>query len=145
MLEIKRLGADHIDAICALEERCFSVPWSRESFMWAKDNENDYFIVAEENGTVVGYAGLCFVLPEGDIANVATAPEHRRRGIAAALVADIIDFAKKRGIKSLMLEVRASNAGAVALYEKFGFIKVAERKKYYSKPTEDADIMRLEL
>ena len=84
-------------------------------------------------------------LSEGDIANVATSPEHRRRGVAAALMSNIVDFANKKGIVHLMLEVRASNAGAIALYEKFGFTKVAVRKNYYSKPTEDADIMRLEL
>lgn len=145
MLEIKKLEDEHIDSLCELEEICFSVPWSRESFVWAKNNENAYFIVAIEDGRIIGYAGLCFVLDEGDIANVATSPEHRRRGVAAALMSNIVDFAKKKGIVHLMLEVRASNAGAIALYEKFGFTKVAVRKNYYSKPTEDADIMRLEL
>lgn len=145
MLEIKRLEEEHIDEVSALEERCFSAPWSRESFMWAKDDENSYFTVALEGGRVVGYAGLRFFAPEGDIANVATAPEHRRRGVASALLEDIIDFAKKRGITSLMLEVRTSNAGAVALYKKYGFVKVATRKNYYTMPTEDADIMRSEI
>ncbi len=145
MIEIKRLDYTHIDRLCELEKCCFSVPWSRDSFTWAKENENAYFIVAEDNGEIVGYAGLCFVLDEGDIANVATAPSHRRRGIAAALMSDIVAFAKENGIVHLMLEVRASNAGAIALYEKIGFSKVAVRKNYYSRPTEDADIMRLEL
>ena len=145
MIEIKRLGDEHIDRLCELEKSCFSVPWSRESFVWAKDNENAYFIIAEDEGKIVGYAGLCFVLDEGDIANVATSPEHRRRGIAAALMSDILTFAKENGIMHLMLEVRESNAGAIALYEKIGFTKVAKRKNYYSKPTEDAEIMRLEL
>lgn len=145
MLEIKRLCDRNLDAVCALEERCFSVPWSRESFEWAMKDENSYFTVAEEDGSVVGYAGLRFFAPDGDIANVATSPGQRRRGVASALLEDILDFAKKRGITNLMLEVRTSNAGAIALYKKFGFVRVAKRKNYYSLPTEDADIMRLEI
>lgn len=145
MIQIKRLESVYLDAVVNIEEACFSVPWSYESFVWAMQNENNYFVVAEEDGTVMGYAGLCFVLDEGDVVNVATLPEYRRRGVGAALVSDIIEFAKKKGIKSLMLEVRESNAGAIALYEKFGFVKIGTRKNYYSKPTENADIMRLEL
>lgn len=145
MIQIKRLESEYLDAVVRIEEACFSVPWSRESFTWAMQGKNNYFVVAEENGTVMGYAGLCFVLDEGDIANVATLPEYRRRGVGAALVSNIIEFAKENGIKSLMLEVRGSNSGAIALYEKFGFAKIGVRKNYYSKPTENADIMRLEL
>ena len=145
MIQIKKLDASNIDEVTRLEERCFSVPWSRESFLWAANNENGYFIVAECDGVVVGYAGLCHVLDEADIANVATLPEYRRRGIASALILALLDFAREKGIASLMLEVRASNEGAIALYEKFGFVKVAVRKNYYSRPSEDADIMRLEL
>ena len=145
MIQIKKLDESHLDELTRLEERCFSVPWSRESFLWAANNENGYFIVAECDGTLAGYAGMCYVLDEADIANVATLPEYRRKGVATALITALLDFAREKKIASLMLEVRASNDGAIALYEKFGFVKVAVRKKYYSRPTEDADIMRLEL
>ena len=95
--EILPMTESDLDEVTRLERECFSVPWSRESFVWAKNNENAYFIVAEDDGNILGYAGLCFVLDEGDIANVATAPEYRRRGIASALTSRLAIEILERG------------------------------------------------
>ena len=76
--------------------------------------------------------------------NVAVHPDHRRRGIAADLIEQLIRQLKNRGSCSLTLEVRASNDGAIALYDKLGFQPVGRRPNYYRNPKEDALILRKE-
>ena len=83
------------------------------------------------------------VLDECDICNVAVKADFRDRGVGKALVNDIIDFAKETKKSVVMLEVRRSNAPAVALYEKLGFVKVGERKNFYDFPREDALLYNL--
>lgn len=90
-----------------------------------------------EDGTVLGYAGLQAVLDEGYINNVAVAPAYRRRGVAGALIAALVRFGEAK-LSFLTLEVRASNAPAIALYEKYGFTQAGRRKNYYDDPREDA-------
>ncbi len=145
MIKIEKLTEARLDALTELENKCFSVPWSRESFAGTIGNKNAYFIVADKDGELAGYAGMYHVLDEGDIANVAVDPSYRREGIASMLLSALIDFAKENGVISLTLEVRVSNAGAIALYRKFGFQDVGVRRKYYTHPSEDANLMRLEL
>ena len=100
-------------------------------------------IVAEgENGAVLGYAGLQTVLDEGYINNVAVDEKFRRQGIADELIAAFVRFGQAR-LAFLTLEVRASNAPAIALYAKHGFVEVGRRKNYYDDPKEDALLMTL--
>ena len=96
------------------------------------------FIVAEgPAGQVLGYAGLHVVLDEGYIDNVAVRPDCRRQGIGARLLEVFCRFGQAH-LAFLTLEVRPSNAAAVALYEKHGFQEAGRRKDYYTEPTEDA-------
>ena len=100
-------------------------------------------VVAEgENGTVLGYAGLQTVLDEGYINNVAVDPRFRRQGVAGQLVEAFLRFGAAR-LAFLTLEVRASNAPAIALYEKYGFAQAGRRRDYYDDPREDALLMTL--
>ena len=141
---IRRAREADIPRLLELERECFSIPWTERS-MRLQLREKNIFPVAEEDGAVVGYAGAMTVLDEGYITNVAVAPEHRRRGIADALL-DAME-AEARGGKALSfltLEVRESNAPAIALYEKHGYRTVGRRKNYYQKPVEDALLMTLE-
>ena len=98
--------------------------------------------MAEEDGAVLGYAVLSAVLDEGNLDNIAVAPEYRRRGVADALLGALTGFGREC-LALLTLEVRASNAPAIALYEKHGFAAVGRRKNYYSAPREDAVLMTL--
>ena len=100
---------------------------------------------AEIEGELAGYMGLQYVLDEGYISNVCTAPEHRRRGVAGALIDEMISRARALGLSFLSLEVRVSNDPAISLYAGKGFVSVGVRPKYYEKPTEDAMIMNLAL
>ena len=102
-------------------------------------------MVALDGDQVVGYVGSQSSVDETDIMNIAVHPDWRRRGIAESLIENLIAELKKRGSHALMLEVRVSNDGAIALYEKLGFHQVGCRKNYYRNPKEDALILRKEL
>jgi len=137
------MDRSHLSAVAAMERECFSAPWSADMLAEELYHDNASYIVAEaEDGTVLGYAGLQAVLDEGYITNVAVAPAFRRQGVADALVSAFCRFGKAK-LAFLTLEVRASNAAAIALYEKHGFSPVGRRKNYYDHPTEDAILMTL--
>ena len=134
---------EHIPQIAALERACFSHPWSEDALRDELWNDSAVVVVAEgENGTVLGYAGLQTVLDEGYINNVAVDPRFRRQGVAGQLVEAFLRFGAAR-LAFLTLEVRASNAPAIALYEKYGFAQAGRRRDYYDDPREDALLMTL--
>ena len=138
------MTAEHIPQIAALEKICFSHPWSEELLRQALWNEAAAIVVAEgEDGTVLGYAGVSTVLDEGYIDNVAVDPRFRRQGVGDELIAALARFGRAK-LAFLTLEVRASNAPAIALYAKHGFQQAGRRKHYYDDPREDAIIMTLE-
>ncbi|MBR5478570.1 MAG: ribosomal protein S18-alanine N-acetyltransferase [Clostridia bacterium] len=140
---IIKMEKRHIPQVAMLEKECFSSPWSEKMLEETYDNPCSYLIVWEEGDRVAGYVGLYKILDEGYITNVAVLPCFRRRGIAKALVEKLV--AENRDLSFLTLEVRASNAGAIALYEKLGFEQVGVRPKYYSNPEEDAYLMTKEI
>ena len=134
---------EHIPQVAALERACFSRPWSEESLQGELWNDSAVIIVAEgEDGTVLGYAGLQTVLDEGYINNVAVDEKFRRQGVADELIAAFVRFGQAK-LAFLTLEVRASNAPAISLYAKHGFVEVGRRKNYYEAPKEDAVLMTL--
>ena len=134
---------EHIPQVAALERVCFSRPWSEDALRSELWNDAAVIIVAEsEDGSVLGYAGLQTVLDEGYITNVAVDNAYRRQGIADELIAAFVRFGQAK-LAFLTLEVRASNAPAIALYAKHGFAEVGRRKNYYDDPKEDALLMTL--
>lgn len=134
----------HVAQITALEAVCFSDPWSEGSVAAELDNPLSCWLVCQENGEVLGYVGSQTVLDQSDMMNIAVAAEARRRGIAQALIQALTAQLKTRGSRSLSLEVRPSNAAAVALYQKLGFTQVGRRPNYYRHPREDGLILRKE-
>ena len=142
MMETLRLTEEHVPQVAALEAICFRDPWSEASVRSELTNPLSLWLVAIENDMVAGYVGSQTVLDESDMMNVAVHPDHRRRGIAESLVTALCDSLKQKGSSSLTLEVRSSNLGAIALYEKLGFTQVGLRKNYYRNPKEDALILR---
>lgn len=130
-------------AVAALERECFSEPWS-ENAITESAEAGTLFFLFEEEGDILGYAGLQVVLDEGYVTNIAVTKRARKRGIGSALTERIVSEGKERALRFVSLEVRASNAVAVSLYEKFGFKAVGVRKRFYADPTEDAIIMTLE-
>ncbi len=135
----------HIAQIAALEKQCFSDPWSEVSVRSELSNPLSDWLVAEEDGKLIGYVGSQSVAPEADVMNLAVAPEWRKKGIGRALMKALIEQLHSRGITALFLEVRISNLPAQNLYRGLGFVEVGRRPKYYVNPTEDALILRKEL
>ena len=137
-LSITAFAADHLPAIAELEQFCFSDPWSADALAEELNNPCAHFLTALDGNTVVGYLGCHHVADEGFIANVAVHPSYRRQGVARALVATAIE--QGHVLSRLTLEVRASNAAAISLYESFGFVNDGVRPRFYAHPTEDACI-----
>lgn len=138
---IRAMRKKDVDAAAKLEARIFSQPWSRQGFLDSLCLENTVFLVAEEEGELSGYIGMYTAVDEGEIVNVAVAPEKRGRGIGMMLMQKMKRAAQEGNIKRIVLEVRVSNQAAIRLYEKNGFISCGVRKNFYELPREDACIM----
>ena len=140
-IDIQSATPAHIPQIFALESRCFRRPWTPAQLAYYLESPGYVLLIAAEGAELWGYLCLDSVLDEGTVANVAVAPERRRRGIGEKLLRAAQDRARALGLKSLYLEVRESNAAALTLYEKQGFQRAGLRKRYYEDPVEDAVLM----
>ena len=139
--EIVPMSESDIEAIAEIERECFADPWSEDALRSELGNSNAVFLTAKTAGKVSGYIGVHTVLDESYIANVAVRGTFRRLGIASELLNTAEANVKARGCNFISLEVRVSNAPAIKLYEKHGYISQGERKNFYSHPTENALIM----
>lgn len=144
MIELKVMTDAHVAQVAELEKLCFSDPWSENSVASELKNPLALWLVARNGATVVGYVGSQSVQGEADMMNVAVHPDYRRQGIARQLVTELVNVLADKGVHSLALEVRVSNAPAIALYEQLGFQQVGRRPNYYRNPKEDALILRKE-
>lgn len=139
---IRRMFIADIKEIEVIENLCFSLPWSYESFYnEIQSNKFAHYFIILFNNQIVGYIGLWQVLDEAHITNVAIHPDYRQQGLASKLIEYTLDFCRETGILSITLEVRKSNIPAQNLYKKFGFFEEGIRKQYYSDNKEDAIIM----
>ena len=139
---IRRMRLKDVDAVAAIENATFARPWSRESFRQEMTrNVAARYLVAEEDGQVVGYAGAWIILDESHITNIAVAKEARGRGIGRKLTAELLQVLSNLGAGYATLEVRVSNLPAQALYKSLGFVSVGKRKRYYEDNNEDAFLM----
>lgn len=140
-MKIIPMNEGHVAQVAALEKQCFSDPWSENSVASELENPLSLWLIAEEDGAVCGYVGSQTVLDETDMMNIAVHPDCRRKGIAAALITELVSRLKARGSRVLRLEVRESNFSAIALYEALGFTQLGLRKNYYRNPKENALIL----
>lgn len=142
------LDAD-LPAVQRLEKELFPEDaWSEAMFReeLAGCPATRYYVVAEEpDGRLVGYAGLAAVAGQGDVQTIGVCTDRRRSGVGAALLTELLDEAVRRECEAVFLEVRADNGPAHRLYERFGFVRVGVRKRYYQPANVDAIVMRREL
>jgi ribosomal-protein-alanine N-acetyltransferase len=132
----------HLRAVLRIEQQVYPRPWSFGLFLSEIGQRSTrVYVVARVNGTVVGYAGLFQALDECHITTIVVDPEWHRRGIATRLLLVLARAAIERGSTSLTLEVRVSNSGAQALYQRFGFVPAGVRRQYYPDTREDAIVM----
>ena len=139
---IEDVQEQQLEQIEQIEKACFSLPWTIDQLRGQlKDTQHEFIAAMDERGRILGYVGMMYVLDEGYISNVAVAPEHRRLGIADALISKLMERSACLELSFVTLEVRCSNSAAMALYKKHGFIPVGRRKNYYDFPREDAILM----
>jgi len=140
-LTIVPAAENRLDEVCALEEICFSQPWTRRQLEAQLDPSQYVFLTALDGAQLAGYGAFLYVLDEGYISNIAVAPEYRRQGVGGALLDALLESAASLCLAFLTLEVRESNKAARSLYESRGFQVVGLRRDYYSLPREDAILM----
>ena len=140
---IRRMTVEDVDAVHAIEQATFAMPWSRQSFYeeMTRNACARYLVAVLETGEIVGFAGVWVVIDEGHITNIAVRADHRGQGIGSALTAALIQYAANLGVVYMTLEVRRSNEVAQHVYLSHGFIQVGVRKKYYEDNGEDALFM----
>lgn len=137
-ITVRAASASDIPYLCAIENECFSTPWSAKSFEDFLSNGCSHCLVAIMGNEVCGYVGMNLILGEGEITNIAVLQKFRRKGVAAALLDSLCET---ESLERLMLDVRVSNTAAQSLYENHGFSVDGIRKGFYSKPREDAILM----
>ena len=147
---IEPATADVLDEVLAIEQACFSAPWTRK--MLAAElsgNQFAHFLVAKcpdplsGSLAVAGYFCFWVVFEEVRLMNLAVLAPFRRQGVATKLVCTALQTGMERGATRAMLEVRVSNHEAQTLYHRLGFRQTARRARYYDNPEEDAVLMEM--
>jgi [ribosomal protein S18]-alanine N-acetyltransferase len=133
-VRFEELGAEHLEAVADLESRVNPQPWSYDLFAGELDVDvpaRHWLVVVDEADQMIGFGGVMYVVDEAHLMNLAVEPACRRTGIARRLIGHLFLEAVERGARNLTLEVRASNAAAIALYRRFDFAPVGVRSGYY--------------
>lgn len=137
-------GADAAGA-AALDREIFGGDaWPEELFAAELESRWATYLGAFNDGRLVGVGGITGDL-EGDLMTLGVLPAWRGQGLGRHLCERLLDLVRDRGMSAVILEVRAGNLGAIALYSHLGFVPVRRIPRYYSAPMEDAVMMRLEL
>jgi ribosomal-protein-alanine N-acetyltransferase len=132
-----------IEAVHAIESAVFEVdPWSAEQFWGELAQPTRSYVVAEDDGTIIGYAGAYLLPPDADVQTIAVSGAAQGRGVGRLLLEELIAIAVRYECSQLLLEVRSDNASALGMYERFGFESISKRRDYYASGV-DALIMLL--
>jgi len=142
-MTLERLRWWHIDEIVRIEADLFGAEQWSPAMFWNELANGHHYVVAVENGQVVGYAGLAFSPPsEAWVNNIAVRRDRQRHGIGRVLLAELLGHARRLGARHTLLEVAADNGPAQKLYERYGFDVVGVRRGYYQPSNTDALVMR---
>jgi len=138
---IRRLTYGDLPGVLSVERRAFPAPWSLAMFVLEVSKPSGVCLAATVDGVIVGYLVCSRYADVFHLMNVAVDPDRRRRGIAMRLIDRMLEDAGRD--QRFTLEVRVSNHGAIAMYERLGFRRAGRRRRYYSDNNEDAMIMWL--
>jgi [ribosomal protein S18]-alanine N-acetyltransferase len=145
-IEIRPMQEEDLDAVLAVERLSFPTPWTRDNFLYdLLENPHARNLVAWQGDEFAGYACFWVLDSEAKLNNIAVDTWARRRGVGARLLREVVEAGRREGCSAVTLEVRPSNASAIALYRRFGFVEVGRRKGYYQDTGEDAILMNLGL
>ena len=144
-IRIQPFEPGDLDALMEIENSSFTLPWSRESYeeFWPLPSISIW--VARRHQELVGYYLLQYIAEEAELHTFAVKPEFRHQGIGTRLLEHMRGEARRHGVRHVFLQVRPSNAEALALYEHQGFVVVGKRRRYYRDNGEDAFVMRLDI
>lgn len=142
---IKKIAAANIPAIKEIEERCGLSPWSREDYLNELEREDSVSVVAVTEEKVRGFlvARLIMTSNEAELYNIGVDKKYRRHGIGSLLLKYFIDACRTENTNNIWLEVRKSDLAATDFYRQHGFQIIAERKNFYTSPSDSAYIMKL--
>lgn len=141
MIEYVKMNRSHLEGLLEVEAQCFGSPFAKTTFEKEFENKIAIYVVATENETVLGYAGVWNMCGTADIIDVGVRRDFRRRGIGLGLLQNLEERCQKQGVFEINLEVRKSNIPAQTLYEKNGYKVVGLRRGYYENG-EDAILMK---
>ena len=139
---VRQMEVDDLQQVMAIENENFTMPWTEKGFLTFLLRYDTLFLVAEEDGEIIGFAGVVIVLDEGDITNVAVKKSRQREGLGRLLIESLVRLVAELNVVVLHLEVRESNEQAISLYRRVGFESVGIRHNYYEVPKENAVMMR---
>lgn len=136
---------DIFEQLSALDKLCVGADgWSADSFRSEAKKDTGHILYITDSGNVIALLSGYHAVGEGDITSVAVHPDYRRKGLAKKLI-EKFENSLPEDTESIFLEVRESNCGAIALYEKCGFERLSVRKNFYSQPRENAVVMQKKL
>ena len=138
---IREFQLSDADPVSQMEQHIFSCPWSKKAFEELLTRDYCLYLVAENAGKVIGFAGMTISCGEADIDKVMVEEASRGRHLAERLLEQLFARGEARGVEAYTLEVRVGNEPAIGLYRKLGFESAGVRPGFYEKPTEDALIM----
>lgn len=144
-ITVRNMDESGASQSAALEEECFAHPWSLEEYEKARVRDDFICLCAYHDFEYSGFLMAYTVLDEGHLLDIATRPKFRKRGVATALIRELIARLSSLGVKTVMLEAREKNIAARNLYEKLGFCAVGKRRDYYTDPRDDAVLYTLDL
>lgn len=143
---IRLMTENDVEQVHQIFCECFTTErWSRKSIREELVNPMAVTLVALMGDEVIGFVNVHHVLGEGDLNDIAVKEQYRRQNVGGLLLSAILQLGIQEGISCYTLEVRCSNLRAICFYEKHGFYQVGRRKNYYTKPTEDAFLYRIDL
>jgi ribosomal-protein-alanine N-acetyltransferase len=128
---VRPMTATDLEVVSNLERDIFPDPWSARAFAEELAAEGRHYLVCEEGGEVVGYAGLLVIGEDAHVVTLGVIPTRRQHGLGALLMLRLAEKALGAGAINLTLEVRADNEVAQGLYHRFGFVPIGVRRRYY--------------
>ncbi len=144
-INIYKMTLQDLEEIADILETDFDNFWNYNILKQEISNSNSLYLVSKNSdNTIVGFAGVQFILDEANITNIVTKKIYRNQGIGSLLLEQLIYNSKKNGMSSITLEVNENNSFAIKLYNKFDFVITGFRKKYYNGK-DNAIIMTLKL
>lgn len=139
------MKARDISGVFSADQQCFKRNWTLDAYECEFKNMLAHYIIAEENGEIIGFGGFWAVIDEAQITNIGVLEKYRGLGIGRALLHEMTALAAEKGCVSMTLEVRADNQAAIGLYEANGFKKAGLRPKYYDNEIDGIIMWRVDL